>query len=282
MIMLKKKHSSLIISYVILIVLAYVMIYPLLWMVGASFKSNAEIFSTVGLLPKEPVFGAFKAGWEGTGRYGFSTYLINSFELVLPTVLFTVISGVLIGYGFARFDFPLKKFWFAIMLSTLMLPSTVIIIPRYISFKQLGWLDSYMPFWIPALLGCTTFFNYMFIQFFRGLPLELDESAKLDGCNSFRILIQILLPLCKSAIFSAIVFQFVWIWNDFLNTLIYVSSVVKYPVSLGLRMSMDIATEFDWNQIMAMSLISILPPVIIFFAAQKYFVEGIATTGMKN
>lgn len=280
--MLKKKHSSLIISYVILIVLAYVMIYPLLWMVGASFKSNAEIFSTVGLLPKEPVFGAFKAGWEGTGRYGFSTYLVNSFELVLPTVLFTVISGVLIGYGFARFDFPLKKFWFAIMLSTLMLPSTVIIIPRYIYFKQLGWLDSYMPFWIPALLGCTTFFNYMFIQFFRGLPLELDESAKLDGCNSFRILIQILLPLCKSAIFSAIVFQFVWIWNDFLNTLIYVSSVVKYPVSLGLRMSMDIATEFDWNQIMAMSLISILPPVIIFFAAQKYFVEGIATTGMKN
>ena len=282
MIMLKKKHSSLIISYVILIVLAYVMIYPLLWMVGASFKSNAEIFSTVGLLPKEPVFGAFKAGWEGTGRYGFSTYLINSFELVLPTVLFTVISGVLIGYGFARFDFPLKKFWFAIMLSTLMLPSTVIIIPRYIYFKQLGWLDSYMPFWIPALLGCTTFFNYMFIQFFRGLPLELDESAKLDGCNSFRILIQILLPLCKSAIFSAIVFQFVWIWNDFLNTLIYVSSVVKYPVSLGLRMSMDIATEFDWNQIMAMSLISILPPVIIFFAAQKYFVEGMTAGGVKG
>ena len=157
MIMLKKKHSSLIISYVILIVLAYVMIYPLLWMVGASFKSNAEIFSTVGLLPKEPVFGAFKAGWEGTGRYGFSTYLINSFELVLPTVLFTVISGVLIGYGFARFDFPLKKFWFAIMLSTLMLPSTVIIIPRYIYFKQLGWLDSYMPFWIPALLGLAAF-----------------------------------------------------------------------------------------------------------------------------
>ncbi len=280
--MLKKKNTSLIISYVILIVLAFIMIYPLLWMVGASFKSNDEIFSTVGLLPKHPVFGAFAAGWEGTGRYGFSTYLLNSFELVLPTVLFTVISGILIGYGFARFDFPLKKFWFALMLSTLMLPSTVIIIPRYIYFKNLGWLDSYMPFWIPALLGCTTFFNYMFIQFFRGLPMELDESAKLDGCNSFRILVQILLPLCKSAIFSAIVFQFVWIWNDFLNTLIYVSSVVKYPVSLGLRMSMDVATEFDWNQIMAMSLISILPPVIIFFAAQKYFVEGIATTGMKN
>lgn len=280
--MRKKKTLSLTISYIILIVIAYMMIYPLLWMVGASFKSNAEIFSTVGLLPKEPVFGAFKAGWQGSGRYGFSLYLLNSFKLVLPTVLFTVISGVLIGYGFARFDFPLKKMWFSLMISTLMLPSTVIIIPRYIYFRKLGWLDSYMPFWIPALLGCTTFFNYMFIQFFRGLPMELDESAKLDGCSSLRILIQILLPLCKSAIFSAIVFQFVWIWNDFLNTLIYVSSVVKYPVSLGLRMSMDIATEFDWNRIMAMSLIAILPPVIIFFAAQKYFVEGIATTGMKN
>ena len=182
--MLKKKHSSLIISYVILIVLAYVMIYPLLWMVGASFKSNAEIFSTVGLLPKEPVFGAFKAGWEGTGRYGFSTYLINSFELVLPTVLFTVISGVLIGYGFARFDFPLKKFWFAIMLSTLMLPSTVIIIPRYIYFKQLGWLDSYMPFWIPALLGCTTFFNYTSGFSYRSCCRSASQRSSLQSFSS--------------------------------------------------------------------------------------------------
>lgn len=251
-------------------------------MVGASFKSNDEIFTTVGILPKEPVFGAFSAGWNGVGNVGFSTFLLNTFMMVIPTVFFTVVSSVLVGYGFARFNFPFKRLLFALMLSTMMLPATVIIIPRYITFRDLGWLNSYKPFWVPALLGCFPFFNYMMVQFLRGLPLELDESAKMDGCGYVRILFQILLPLCKSAIISVVVFQFVWIWNDFMNTLIYISSVAKYPVSLGLRMTMDISAEFNWNQIMAMSLVSILPPMILFFCAQKYFVEGIATTGMKN
>jgi len=281
--MIKKKNSlPKIVSYVFLIVLAYVMVYPLLWMAGAAFKSNEEIFGTLGLLPQNPVFGAFSAGWKGTGQYGFSTFMYNTFLLVVPTVLFTVLSSTLVGYGFARFDFPLKKVLFIIMLSTMMLPATVIIIPRYIFFRKLGWLDSYLPFIVPAILGCFPFFNFMMVQFFRGMPLELDESGKLDGCNSFVILTRILLPLCKSAIFSVIVFQFVWTWNDFMNVLIYISSVAKYPVALGLRMTMDISTEFDWNQIMAMSLVSIMPPIVLFFAAQKYFVEGIATTGMKN
>ncbi len=271
-----------IISYVFLILLAYFMIYPLLWMIGASFKSNSEIFGTLGLLPKHPVFGAFSAGWKGTGQYGFSTFLYNTFLMVIPTVLFTAISSTLVGYGFARFDFPFKKILFIIMLSTMMLPATVIIIPRYIFFKKMGWLDSYLPFIVPAILGCFPFFNFMMVQFFRGLPVELDESGKMDGCNSFTILKDLLLPLSKSAIFSVIVFQFVWTWNDFMNVLIYISSVAKYPVALGLRMTMDISTEFNWNQILAMSMVSILPPVILFFAAQKYFVEGIATTGMKG
>jgi ABC-type sugar transport system, permease component len=269
-------------SYFFLVVLAYIMTYPLLWMIGAAFKSNEEIFGTIGLLPKNPMFGAFAAGWKGTGQYGFSTFLYNTFLMVIPTVVFTAVSATLIGYGFARFEFPFKKTLFTIMLSTMMLPATVILIPRYIFFRNLGWLDSYLPFIVPAMLGCFPFFNFMMVQFFRGLPLELDESGKLDGCNSFIILKDLLLPLCKSAIFSVIVFQFVWTWNDFLNVLIYISSVAKYPVALGLRMTMDISTEFNWNQIMAMSLISIAPPIVLFFAAQKYFVEGIATTGMKN
>ncbi len=281
--MIKRKTPlSRFLSYFFLIALAYIMTYPLLWMIGAAFKSNEEIFGTIGLLPKNPMFGAFAAGWKGTGQYGFSTFLYNTFLMVIPTVLFTAISATLIGYGFARFEFPLKKTLFTIMLSTMMLPATVILIPRYIFFRNLGWLDSYLPFIVPAMLGCFPFFNFMMVQFFRGLPLELDESGKLDGCNSFIILKDLLLPLCKSAIFSVIVFQFVWTWNDFLNVLIYISSVAKYPVALGLRMTMDISTEFDWNQILAMSLISIAPPIVLFFAAQKYFVEGIATTGMKN
>lgn len=280
--MKKKKLFSLSISYLLLILLAIVMIYPLIWMVGAAFKSNEEIFGAIGVLPKNPVYGAFAAGWKGTGQYGFSTFLLNSFKLVIPTVLFTVISSVLVAYGFSRFNFPLKKMLFMLMLSTLMLPSIVLIIPRYIFFKNFGWLDSYLPFTIPALLACNSFFTYMMCQFFRGLPLELDESAKMDGCNSLVILVRILLPLCKAAIFSVMVFQFVWTWNNFLEVLIYVNSISKYPVALGLRLTMDIGSEFDWNQIMAMSLVAIAPPVLLFIVAQKYFVEGIATTGMKN
>ena len=280
--MRKRKLLSLSVSYILLILLAIVMIYPLIWMVGAAFKSNEEIFGTLGILPKNPVYGAFKAGWKGTGQYGFSTFLINSFKLVIPTVIFTVISSVLVAYGFSRFNSPLKKFLFMLMLSTLMLPSIVLIIPRYIFFKNFGWLDSYLPFTIPALLACNSFFTYMMCQFFRGLPLELDESAKIDGCNSFIILVRILLPLCKAAIFSVMVFQFVWTWNNFLEVLIYVNSISKYPVALGLRLTMDIGSEFDWNQIMAMSIVAIAPPVLLFIVAQKYFVEGIATTGMKN
>ena len=280
--MRKRKLLSLSVSYILLILLAIVMIYPLIWMVGAAFKSNEEIFGTLGILPKNPVYGAFKAGWKGTGQYGFSTFLINSFKLVIPTVIFTVISSVLVAYGFSSFNFPLKKFLFLLMLSTLMLPSIVLIIPRYIFFKNFGWLDSYLPFTIPALLACNSFFTYMMCQFFRGLPLELDESAKIDGCNSFIILVRILLPLCKAAIFSVMVFQFVWTWNNFLEVLIYVNSISKYPVALGLRLTMDIGSEFDWNQIMAMSIVAIAPPVLLFIVAQKYFVEGIATTGMKN
>ncbi|MCI6674243.1 MAG: carbohydrate ABC transporter permease [Spirochaetaceae bacterium] len=280
--MRKRSKTRTFVSYLILILLAYIMVYPLLWMVGAAFKTNAEIFGTISLLPKEPVYNAWADGWRGSGQYTFGRFLMNSFLMVVPTVLFTVASSVLVGYGFARFRFPFKKLLFMLMLSTMMLPGTVVIIPRYIFFRKLGWLDSYLPFIVPAALATYTFFNYMTVQFFRGLPLELDESAKLDGCGSFLILTRILLPLCTSMIFSVIVFQFVWRWNDFLDVLIYISSVAKYPVALGLRMTMDISTDFDWNRIMAMSIVSILPPVVVFFSAQQYFVQGIATTGMKD
>ena len=280
--MRKRSKARTFVSYLFLILLAYIMIYPLLWMLGAAFKTNAEIFGTISLLPKEPVYNAWADGWRGSGQYTFGRFLANSFLMVIPTVLFTVVSSVLVGYGFARFRFPFKKLLFMLMLSTMMLPGTVVIIPRYIFFRKLGWLDSYLPFIVPAALATYTFFNFMTVQFFRGLPLELDESAKLDGCGSFLILTRILLPLCTSMVFSIIVFQFVWRWNDFLNVLIYISSVAKYPVALGLRMTMDISTDFDWNRIMAMSIVSILPPVLVFFSAQQYFMQGIATTGMKD
>jgi len=149
-------------------------------------------------------------------------------------------------------------------------------------FNKLGWLDTYLPFIVPAIFACNAFFIYLMIQFFRGLPRDLDESAKIDGCNSFGILIRILIPLCKPALFSIGIFQFIWTWNDFFNSIIYISSVKNFTVSLGLRMTLDAASAVSWNQVLAMSVLSALPCILIFFFAQKYFVEGIATTGLKG
>ncbi|TDF95384.1 carbohydrate ABC transporter permease [Paenibacillus piri] len=268
--------------YLLLIGIGVIMIYPLFWILASSFKSNDEIFTNVGLIPSNFTIDSYIKGWAGSGQYSYSTFFLNTFELVVPTVVFTIISSCIVAYGFARFHFPFKKTMFSLVIATLMLPNEVIIIPRYILFKNFGWLNTYNPFIIPALFGTYSFFVFMMLQFIRGIPKELDESARIDGCNSFTILWKIIMPLCTPAIFSIAIFQFVWRWNDFLNVLIYVNSVKKFPVSLALRMSMDVTGNVAWNQLMAMSIVCLIPPVIIFFLAQRYFVEGIATTGIKG
>lgn len=267
---------------VFLFLFGLALIYPLVWLFFASFKTNDEIFGSLSLLPNTFSWDAYMNGWKGSGQFGYGVFLVNTFKLVIPTVLFTVISSSLVAYGFARFNFRFKKPLFALMISTLMLPNTVIIIPRYLQFEKLGWLNSYLPFIVPAIFACYPFFIFMLVQFFRGIPRDLDESAFLDGCGRLRFLVSILLPLSKSALFSVVIFQFIWTWNDFFNSLIYIDSVKKFPLSLGLRMSLDATTSINWNQIIAMSIISIVPPVLLFFFAQKHFVEGIATTGLKG
>ncbi len=282
--MVKKKSKVLLkttLSYLFLSLFGLIMIYPLIWMFFASYKPNDEIFGSLALLPKNVVWNSFSKGWKG-GQFTFGLFFMNTFKLVIPTVLFTLFSSCLVAYGFARFTFPFKKILFGLMISTLMLPNAVIIIPRYILFNRFDWLDSYLPFTIPALFACYPFFIFMLVQFLRGLPKELDESATIDGCNSFTILVKILLPLLKPALFSAAIFQFIWTWNDFFNSLIYISSVKKYTLALGLRMTLDSTAAANWSQIMAMSTLAILPCVLIYFFAQKYFVEGIATTGLKG
>lgn len=269
-------------NYCFLIVLAIIMIYPLLWMLGSSFKTNNEIITTLSLFPTKFDISAFVKGWQGTGRYTYTSYFINTFKLVVPTVIFTVLSSLLVAYGFARFQFPFKKVCFALVISTLLLPQQVIMIPRYLLFNKLGWLDSYKPFIIPALLATNSFFIYLLIQFIRGIPRELDESACIDGCNSFSIFTRIILPLSKPAIFSVVVFQFVWKWNDFFDPLIYINSPKRYPVSLALRASLDVSDTIAWNQLMAMSVITMIPPILLYIFAQRYFIEGIATTGLKG
>lgn len=279
---MKKKSRSTILRYVILVAVGIVMIYPVVWLFFASFKSNDELFGSASLLPKAFSWDSYIQGWKGTGQYGYSTFFLNTIKLVIPTVVFTVISSAVVAYGFARFKFPFKKILFALMISTLMLPNAVVIIPKYMLFRDLGWIDSYNPFIVPAIFAGYPFFIFMLVQFFRGVPRELDEAATIDGCNSFTIFVRIMLPLSKPALFSAGIFQFMWTWNDFFNSLVYINSVSKLTLPLALRISLDASAAVNWNQIMAMALVSILPCILIFFFAQKHFVEGIATTGMKG
>jgi oligogalacturonide transport system permease protein len=268
-------------NHAALLAFGLLMVYPLIWLFFSSFKGTMEILSSDRLLPSAFNLDGFAKGWRGGGRPGFGLFIWNSLVLTLPTVILTIVSSVLVAYGFTRFDYPLRKPLFALMIGTVLLPGTVLLVPRYLIFRNIGALDSYVPFWLTAAAG-VPFFIFMLAQFFRGIPRSLDESAFLDGCGSFRILVSILAPLLKPAIFSAGIFQFIWTWDDFFQSLIYISSVDKFPVTLGLRLSIDAMGIPPWNEIAAMSVVAILPSVIIFFAAQKYFVEGIATTGLKG
>lgn len=278
----KNSLSNKIISYIIIVVIGIVLLYPIIWMFFASFKTNEEIFGSVALLPSSFSFDNFIQGWKGSGTVTYLTYFINTFVLVLPVTIFTLISSTLVAYGFARFNFRGKKLMFGILIATLMLPNSVIIIPRYAMFAKIGWVDSYMPFYAPALLACYPFFVYMLIQFLRGIPRELDESAYMDGCGTFRTLVNIILPLMKPSLFSAALFQFMWTYNDYFNQLVFVNSGKKFTISLALRLSLDSESVVNWGRMMAISFVAVAPLIILFFCAQKYFVEGIATSGLKG
>ena len=280
--MRKRHRDGGFVDYLIIAVIGLVLLYPIIWMFFATFKSNEDIFGSTRLLPSVWHFENYVEGWKGSSRLTYTTFFINTFKLVVPTTLLTVASACLAAYAFARFDFPCKGLLFSVLIGLMMLPGAVVIIPRYLLYNQFHWIDTYMPFYIPALLCCNSFFPYMLIQFLRGIPRELDESAYIDGCSTFRTLVSILLPLMKPALFSAGLFQFLWTYNDYFNSLIFISSQKMYPISLALRMSLDSESVVNWGKVMAMAFVAVMPVMLLFFAAQKYFVEGIATSGLKG
>ncbi|NLM09274.1 MAG: carbohydrate ABC transporter permease [Clostridiaceae bacterium] len=277
-----KKMSGMVVQYLIIAIIGIFLLYPIIWMFFATFKTNEEIFGSIKLLPSKFSLQYYIEGWKGRGNISYTQFFINTFKLVIPTVFLTVASCALVAYGFARFKFPGKKILFTVLIATLMLPNAVIIIPRYTLYNSFGWINSYLPFYVPALLACYPFFVFMLIQFMRGLPKELDQSAYIDGCGTLRTFVQILLPLMKPALFSAGLFQFLWTYNDYFNSLIFINSVSKYPISLALKLSLDSESVVVWGRMMAMSFVAVLPVMLLFFFAQKYFVEGIATTGIKG
>lgn len=270
------------IRYTILIGVGFLMLYPLLWMIGGSFKPNHEIFGSIGFIPSEPTLDGIRDGWHTSTEYTFATYLFNSFAIVIPKVIFTVVSSLLVAYGFARFAIPGKKWLFALLIATILLPRSVLLIPQYLMFREFGWLDTFLPLYVPAAFATEGFFVFMIIQFMRGLPPELEEAAVIDGCNSLQILWYVLTPMLMPALISVALFQFMWSMNDFIGPLVYLSSVDKYPVSLALKMSIDVTEATSWNQVLAMSTIALLPSLILFFCAQKYFVEGTTSGAVKG
>lgn len=277
-----KKTVKAVLSYLVIVVIGLVLLYPILWMFFAAFKTNDEIFGSTKLLASHYSFKNFIDGWKGSGLISYAVYFRNTFLLVVPVTLLTLVSSTFVAYGFARFHFPLKKVLFSLLIATLMLPNAVIIIPRYTLFAKFGWIDTYIPFYALAGLACYPFFIFMLVQFLRGIPRELDESAYIDGCGTFRTLRQIILPLMKPSLFSAALFQFMWTYNDYFNSLIFINSGKKYTVSLALRLSLDSESVINWGKIMATSFVVVLPLILLFFMAQKYFVEGIATSGLKG
>ena len=259
-----KKKLGKALKYLVLTIGALIMLYPILWLFGASFKSNTEIFESIWFWPKSFDLNSYIEGWKTSSEYTFATYFLNSFLIVIPKVVLTLVSCTFAAYGFARFNFPAKRILFPIMIGTLFLPGIVTRIPLYIFWKNLGLLDTYIPLIANSAFACDTFFVYMLVQFFRSVPKELDEAAEMDGCNSFMTLVKVLVPILKPSLITA-------------------SSVEKYPVSLALRMSMDTTSaDFNWNRTIAVSIIGLIPSIVVYFSAQKHFMGGSTAGGVKG
>jgi multiple sugar transport system permease protein len=260
------------------------MIYPILWLFLGSFKQNDEIFGSSALFPKQFHWQNYVDGWNAINGIPFQVFFGNSFMLSITILLGTLFSCSLAAFGFARMQFPLKKMWFGILMITMMFPKQIIIIPQYLLFTKLGWVNSYLPMTVPAWLGDFNgaFFIFLLIQFMRGIPLELDEAGVVDGCGKVRYFLFIMLPLLRPALFTVSIFAFMWSWDDFFSHLLYINKVELFPVTLALNLFLDNTGKTNWGAMFSVSFLSIVPLLLIFFFAQKHFVEGISTTGLKG
>ena len=273
-------------QYFVLILVGVIMIYPLVWMVGATFKSNAEIFSGIGFLTANPTLQGYIDAV--TQNYGGDISIwrafINTYSFVIPKVIFTVISSVIAAYGFSRFKFKGRDLMFGIMISTLFLPQVVLNVPQYLMYNSFGWINSpfYLPLWVPTLFATETYFVYQLVQFMRSIPHDLDEAAAIDGCGPVKILYKIICPMLSPSLVACALFQFMWSCNDFMGPLLYVQTPSKYPMSIFVKMSMDADNGFNWNRILALSLISIIPQLVVFFCAQDAFIDGISAGAVKG
>ena len=281
--MKRKKTISNIIYHILVCACGLVMIYPLVWMVMSSFKDTNTIFTTAtSLIPEKFTLQNYVNGWKGFAKVGFGTFFKNSLFISITATIGTVLSSSVVAYGFARCKFPGRKLLFAAMLASMMLPAQVLMIPQYLWYQKLNWVGTNLPLIVPYCFAIQGFFVYMMTNFTEGIPRELDEAAKIDGCSYYTIFTKIIFPLMVPTMITGCIFSFMWRWDDFLGALLYVNKTEKYPVSLALKMFCDPSSSSDYGAMIAMATLSILPAVLIFFCLQRYLVEGISTSGLKG
>jgi multiple sugar transport system permease protein len=268
-----------VLKHVGLALLALLMLYPLVWMLVASFRPSEDVF-TPGLSLEGMTLENYTLGWDALSQ-PFGRYLLNSALVVLGAIVGNLVSCSLAAYAFARLTFRGSKWMFGLMLLTIMLPLQVIIVPQYIMFNSVGWVNTVLPLIVPKFFATDGFFIFLMIQFIRSLPRELDEAARIDGCGHFRTFSQIILPLMTPALATTAIFTFIWTWNDFFSQVIYLTSPEAYTVQPALRAFIDSQGQSSWGPLFAMSIISILPVFLAFLFGQKYLVRGVATTGLK-
>lgn len=267
-----------VILYALLVSISLVFFFPLLWMLTTAIKPTYQMFKIPPVwIPNPPQWDVFWTTWN---RANFNVYLNNTVQITVLSMVGRIASCALVGFSFARLRWPGKNVMFVITLSTMMLPFQVLMIPQFLIFKSFGWIDTHYPLWVPSF-GGTAFYIFLMRQYFMTMPRELDDAAKIDGCSWWGIFYRILLPLSRPALATIAIFTFMAQWNSFLEPLIFLNRSRNFTLALGLAMFRD-QFDVDWNAIMAMSFLMVLPCLVVFFVAQKYFIQGISTTGLKG
>lgn len=276
----RAQRSKSLMKHGILILAGALMIYPLLWMVVSSLRPNEMIFREPGLWLNSLEMSNYTSGWSAL-THPFGHYMLNSAIVVIGSILGNLVSCSMAAYAFARLQFTGKRLFFGIMLLTIMLPFHVVIVPQYILFSQIGWVNTFWPLLVPKLLATDAFFVFLMVQFIRGIPRELDEAARIDGAGHPRIFLRVILPLMVPALATTTIFTFIWTWNDFFGALIYLTDPDMFTVPVALRAFVDSQSATSWGSLFAMSIVSLLPVFLVFLFGQRFLIKGIATTGIK-
>lgn len=272
-----------ILGNVVIFIGGIIMVYPLIWMVMSSFEHSNTIMATSGkLFPDEWTIENYVNGWAGFAKISFGTFFANSLFISVVATIGTLISSAIVAYGFARSKFKGRRILFIAMLLSMMLPAQVLMVPQYLWYQKLGWVNTYFPLIVPYCFAIQGFFVYLMMNFIGGIPRDLDEAAKIDGCSYYGTFIRIILPLLVPALVTGAIFSFMWRWDDFLSALLYVNDTARYPASLALKLFSDPSSGTDYGAMFAMASVSLLPVVVIFLFFQKYLVEGISTSGLKG